>query len=84
MVNNVKGIIFTAIGSLLGLAVSKKATDILNDKFNPELQQEKDEMKQTAMAALTTVFKTGQDSETAETEDDNVIDTTAEETEGSK
>lgn len=78
MVNNVKGIIFTAIGSLIGLAVSKKATDILNDKFNPELAQEKQEMKETAMAALTTVFKTGSDAET-ETNDDDIVDTTAEE-----
>lgn len=83
MVNNVKGIIFTAIGSLIGLAVSKKATDILNDKFNPELAQEKQEMKETAMAALTTVFKTGQDAET-ENNDDNIIDTTVTETEGSE
>lgn len=81
MVNNVKGIIFTAIGSLIGLAVSKKATDILNDKFNPELQQQKDEMKETCMAALTTVFKTGSDAETTETEDENIVDTTAEEQE---
>ena len=83
MINNVKGIIFTAIGSLIGLGVSKKVTDVLNDKFNPELAEEKQAMKDTTMAALTTVFKTGSDAETTETED-NIIDTTATEQEASE
>jgi phage tail tape-measure protein len=61
MINNVKGIIFTAVGSIVGLFIGNKVTDVLNDRFNPELQEAKDEMKQTLLLAAKEVFPTGKD-----------------------
>ena len=36
MINNVKGIVFTAIGSLVGLIVGNAVENKLNEHFNPE------------------------------------------------
>ena len=67
MINNVKGIIFTAVGSLVGLIVGNAVENKLNEHFNPELQEAKDAMKETLMLAAKETFEVGKEEEEEET-----------------
>ena len=63
MVKNVKSIIFGAIGSLVGLAIGGIVENKLNDAFNPELQEEKDAIKETLLKAANQTFEVGEEEE---------------------
>lgn len=78
--DNVKGIIFKAIGSLIGLSVAGVATKVMNDKWNPELAEAKAQDRAVLLAALKQPFATTEE----EAEKSDIIDTTATETEGSE
>ena len=80
--DNVKGIIFKAIGSLIGLGVAGAATKFMNDKWNPELEEAKAQDRAVLLAALRQPFATTE--EEAAKSNDNIIDTTATEQEASE
>jgi hypothetical protein len=67
MVKNVKSILFSAIGSLVGLAIGSIVENKLNDTFNPELQEEKDAVKETLLKAMNQTFEVGEEEEKEET-----------------
>lgn len=78
--DNVKGIIFKAIGSLIGLGVAGAATKLMNSRWNPELEEAKAQDRAVLLAALRQPFATTEE-EAAKSNNDDVIDTTAEEQE---
>lgn len=73
MAMNVKGIIFGGIGSLVGLIIGNKVTDVLNEHYNPELMAAKQEEKDCIMNAINHV--------TQSSTDVDIVDTTATEAE---
>lgn len=73
MAMNVKGIIFGGIGSLVGLLIGNKVTEVLNEHYNQELLDAREEEKQTILNAVKTVYQ-------GDTQSD-IIDTTATEAE---
>lgn len=51
---NRKGIIITAISGLAGLLVSSKLEEKLNEKFNPELLEARDDFKNGVIESMKT------------------------------
>lgn len=68
MAMNVKGLIFGTIGSIVGLIIGNKVTDVLNEHYNPELMAAKQEEKDCILNAINNVTTSN---------NSDIVDTTA-------